>query len=80
MTLQPLHPLADLDGSFATRADERRKQGVGRRLLAVVLDGRVEMLELVIAELGQDLLQQRDGRVRAIEVLLEQNQLAVVEN
>jgi hypothetical protein len=43
-------PLAQPDCNSASSGDCRAEQSVGRRFLGIVLDGGVEVLELVIAE------------------------------
>lgn len=54
------YPLGHLDGALAPDRDDGAEQRMGGRLLRVVLDGRIEVLELVIAEL----LEQRAERLQ----------------
>ncbi len=61
--------LGDGDGGPAAAGDEGAEEGVGGGLLRLVGDGGVEVAELVVAELGQDLAEERDRGVRGGEIV-----------
>lgn len=68
----PLDPLSHGNRSPAPARDECAQEGVPCCLLRLVLDGSVEVSELVVAELGQDLAQEGDRGVRSREVVQDE--------
>ena len=62
-TVKRLNFLCRGDGGLAAQPDERGQERVGRCQLRFVLDGSVEVAELVVTEFDNNLLQERDGGV-----------------
>ena len=56
-------PTGDANCSLAPKTNHCTQQRMGRRLLSIVFDGRVKVLELIVAEFGDDPFQQRQRRV-----------------
>lgn len=62
MVLQ-LYLLTDFDGCFTPDSDDCAEQTMPRCLLSPFFHCRVQVFQLVVPELGEDLLEQRQRRV-----------------
>lgn len=55
-----LHPLTDFNSPPTPRRNQSTQQGMMRRHLTLILDGRIEVLKFVVPEFLEDLAEKRD--------------------